>query len=258
MKPLNIAIGIASFLVGTHAFAQVHITDIILRNNNGAIETGIVDTAGVVHYGERIFLGAFGELPNWTNDPGFDSEPGSLPPGLTLHIDIVDAAREWDGIAFVTIPEERIAVTKSGSTITSPVVAQTVAGPVLGSANGAGVFHHHAAYELLAPADTGVYLLALQLRDQAGTLATSDTFWIVFNQNENPQVHLEAAQWVRTNLATPCYADCDGNTTINVFDYICFGNLYANADPGADCDGNGAFNVFDYICFGNAYAAGCR
>lgn len=54
-----------------------------------------------------------------------------------------------------------------------------------------------------------------------------------------------------------CYVDCDGNGSLNVFDYICFGNAYANAQPYADCDASGSFNVFDYICFGNAYVAGC-
>ncbi|MCA9277760.1 MAG: hypothetical protein H6815_03130 [Phycisphaeraceae bacterium] len=54
-----------------------------------------------------------------------------------------------------------------------------------------------------------------------------------------------------------CYADCDGSGTLNVFDYICFGNAYSTNDPYADCDGNGVLNVFDYICFGNAYAVGC-
>ncbi|MCA9278276.1 MAG: exo-alpha-sialidase [Phycisphaeraceae bacterium] len=54
-----------------------------------------------------------------------------------------------------------------------------------------------------------------------------------------------------------CYADCDSNGFLNIFDYICFGNAYATNDPYADCDGNGSLNVFDYICFGNAYAAGC-
>ncbi|MCA9279995.1 MAG: trypsin-like serine protease [Phycisphaeraceae bacterium] len=55
-----------------------------------------------------------------------------------------------------------------------------------------------------------------------------------------------------------CYADCDGNTTLNVFDYICFGNAYASGGTYADCDNSGSLNVFDYICFGNAYAAGCQ
>ncbi|MCA9277686.1 MAG: VCBS repeat-containing protein [Phycisphaeraceae bacterium] len=54
-----------------------------------------------------------------------------------------------------------------------------------------------------------------------------------------------------------CYADCDSSGTLNIFDYICFGNAYSTNDPRADCDQNGVLNIFDYICFGNAYAAGC-
>lgn len=53
------------------------------------------------------------------------------------------------------------------------------------------------------------------------------------------------------------YADCDNNSVLNVFDYICFGEAYANFGPSADCDGNGAFTVFDYICFGDVFATGC-
>ncbi|MCA9278006.1 MAG: hypothetical protein H6815_04370 [Phycisphaeraceae bacterium] len=54
-----------------------------------------------------------------------------------------------------------------------------------------------------------------------------------------------------------CYADCDGSGTLNIFDYICFGNAYSSGDPYANCDSNGSLNIFDYICFGNKFAAGC-
>lgn len=54
-----------------------------------------------------------------------------------------------------------------------------------------------------------------------------------------------------------CYADCDENGSLNVFDYICFGNAYSLNLAFADCDGNGALNIFDYICYGNAYSIGC-
>lgn len=133
MTRVNIATGIISFFVCAQAIAQVHVTDIIIRNTGGVIETGLVDTGGMILYGERVFLGVFGELPNWTNDPGFDSESAALPSGTTLYLDIVDAAREWDGSEFVTIPEERIQVTKSGNSVLSPTTSQTVSGPVLGS-----------------------------------------------------------------------------------------------------------------------------
>ena len=220
----------ASVCLVAHAHAQIHESDIILRAHNGAIQTG-ADDNGVIEYGVRVFISEFGLLPNWTNEPGFDSEPGAFAPSTSLHIDIVDAVRRWDGAEFLTIPPERITVTKSGNTITSPPVPQTVAGPVLGSSNAAGVIHQHAAFELLAPAETGVYLLALQLRDQAGTLTTSDAFWIVFNQNDDPQAHLNAAQWVQIHLAGVCYADCDANSTLNILDYICFGDAFAVGCP---------------------------
>ncbi|MCA9278053.1 MAG: hypothetical protein H6815_04605 [Phycisphaeraceae bacterium] len=58
-------------------------------------------------------------------------------------------------------------------------------------------------------------------------------------------------------LRFTCYPDCDGSGSLNIFDYICFGNAFSSNDPYADCDGSGNLNIFDYICFGNAYAAGC-
>ncbi|MCA9278032.1 MAG: hypothetical protein H6815_04500 [Phycisphaeraceae bacterium] len=54
-----------------------------------------------------------------------------------------------------------------------------------------------------------------------------------------------------------CYADCDGSGTLNIFDYICFGNEYSAGTSYADCDSSGSLNIFDYICYGNEYSAGC-
>ncbi|MCA9279874.1 MAG: VCBS repeat-containing protein [Phycisphaeraceae bacterium] len=62
---------------------------------------------------------------------------------------------------------------------------------------------------------------------------------------------------LRNHQQALCYADCDNDKNLDIFDYICFGNAYSASELYADCDGNGLLNVFDYICFGNAYAAGC-
>src|SRR5690606_38542300 len=35
---------------------------------------------------------------------------------------------------------------------------------------------------------------------------------------------------------TPCLADCDNDRAVDFFDFLCFLNLFAAADPGADCD----------------------
>jgi hypothetical protein len=63
--------------------------------------------------------------------------------------------------------------------------------------------------------------------------------------------------------ACPCYANCDGSSAapiLNVNDFVCFLNRFAQADPWANCDGSTvapALNVNDFTCFLNRYAAGC-
>src|SRR5690606_32747712 len=56
---------------------------------------------------------------------------------------------------------------------------------------------------------------------------------------------------------SPCYADCDGSGELDVFDFLCFQNLFAAGDPQADCDQSGELDIFDFLCFQNAFAAGC-
>ncbi len=61
-----------------------------------------------------------------------------------------------------------------------------------------------------------------------------------------------------------CYPDCDQSTgpgVLDIFDFLCFGNLFAAGDPYAcDCDltgGPGVCDIFDFLCFGNAFSVGC-
>ena len=54
-----------------------------------------------------------------------------------------------------------------------------------------------------------------------------------------------------------CYADCDGDGQLTIFDFLCFQNAFASGDAYADCDGDGAFTIFDFLCFQNAFAEGC-
>ena len=54
-----------------------------------------------------------------------------------------------------------------------------------------------------------------------------------------------------------CYADCDGNGVLDFFDFLCFQNAFATADPYADCDGNGILDFFDFLCYQNEFALGC-
>ena len=54
-----------------------------------------------------------------------------------------------------------------------------------------------------------------------------------------------------------CYADCTGEGTLDIFDFICFQDAFAVNDPYADCTGNGVYDIFDFICFQDAFAIGC-
>ncbi|MFN0131476.1 MAG: GC-type dockerin domain-anchored protein [Phycisphaerales bacterium] len=60
-----------------------------------------------------------------------------------------------------------------------------------------------------------------------------------------------------------CYANCDGSSVppiLNISDFSCFINRYANGEPYANCDGSTVapvFNILDFQCFLNNFAQGC-
>jgi hypothetical protein len=61
----------------------------------------------------------------------------------------------------------------------------------------------------------------------------------------------------------PCYANCDGSTAspcLNVQDFGCFLNRFANSETYANCDNSTiapVLNIQDFGCFLNAFANGC-
>ncbi|MCH7792109.1 MAG: hypothetical protein IID31_07515 [Planctomycetes bacterium] len=55
-----------------------------------------------------------------------------------------------------------------------------------------------------------------------------------------------------------CYADCDVNGTLDIFDFLCFQNSFVLGEPYAcDCDPDPVCDIFDFLCFQNAFVAGC-
>jgi hypothetical protein len=61
----------------------------------------------------------------------------------------------------------------------------------------------------------------------------------------------------------PCYPNCDSSTIapcLNVQDFGCFLNAFANNDTYANCDNSTivpVLNVQDFGCFLNSFAIGC-
>ncbi|MCH7792817.1 MAG: VCBS repeat-containing protein [Planctomycetes bacterium] len=75
---------------------------------------------------------------------------------------------------------------------------------------------------------------------------------------------LAVANWfshtvsVLLNQSQVCYADCDPNGVLDIFDFLCFQNSFVLGEPYAcDCDPDPACDIFDFLCFQNAFVGGC-
>ena len=61
----------------------------------------------------------------------------------------------------------------------------------------------------------------------------------------------------------PCYPNCDQSSNVpilNVADFACFANAFANGLAYANCDNSSVapvLNINDFTCFVNLFAAGC-
>ncbi|MCC6661560.1 MAG: hypothetical protein IT437_11820 [Phycisphaerales bacterium] len=69
-----------------------------------------------------------------------------------------------------------------------------------------------------------------------------------------------AADWTVaecTNCGATCYADCNGDTVLNLSDFGCFTTKFALGDPYADCNGDSVLNLADFGCFTTKFALGC-
>jgi hypothetical protein len=90
----------------------------------------------------------------------------------------------------------------------------------------------------------------------------------------------QGGQWIDLNCLLPsnntavpfdggfirrggCYVNCDGSTaapTLNIADFTCFLNRFAEANCYANCDSSTAppvLNIADFTCFLQKFAAGC-
>jgi hypothetical protein len=253
-----VALGVA---LGAPALAQAHEGDVILKYDGVRIITGRTEGLLIV-YGARVFSGSLGDtgIPNATFSPGFDSEPGAFPSQAIIGLSIRKALRVWDGQDFDEIPEEQMRITKGQNSVVTPPqdppTCEVAGGLVLGLASSSGILHQHPAYELLAPADPGVYLLELEAWMGAPGNAVSLPFWIVFSQASPPAPPPPAAfQFADTILTCPADFNRDGSLT--VADFGAFQTGFVLADPRADFNLDCAHTVGDFGAFQTAFVLGC-
>jgi hypothetical protein len=62
---------------------------------------------------------------------------------------------------------------------------------------------------------------------------------------------------IEYGVGSGCEADCNGDGTLNILDFVCFQGLFTSGNLEADCTGDGALNILDFVCFQSAFQAGC-
>src|ERR1043165_4236838 len=100
-RALALALCLTALACG-RASAQLHAGDILLvqaQTQTGTqILTGQVDSLSAQPlYGVRVFEAAFVDAPNFTSNPGLDSDIGAFPPSSQIGFTIRKALRKWDG-----------------------------------------------------------------------------------------------------------------------------------------------------------------
>lgn len=58
-------------------------------------------------------------------------------------------------------------------------------------------------------------------------------------------------------LSSSCWADCDADGNLNLFDFLCYTNEFNAQTPYADCNHSGNIDLFDFLCYVNAFNNGC-
>jgi hypothetical protein len=54
-----------------------------------------------------------------------------------------------------------------------------------------------------------------------------------------------------------CPADCNADSLVDIFDFLCFQGKITTGDLSADCNADGTLNIFDFLCFQGLVTRGC-
>jgi len=205
--------------------------DLRPRNVSGKVVTdGYDDGTGTTTPNVRVFGYDFGEEasdPFFTQDPGFNSVVGSGLQSGALSFDVLGPAHGsalpynlsyWDGTGEVTwsaVPNSENLLWYRGASsldINSSGVG-LLSGFSIGNVSASGTIHQHLNAFLegsdgngipAGPGDwgagdgveasPGVYALAIVLKN--GSLAQSDSIWIVYNNGVDEEAHDVAIDWL--------------------------------------------------------------
>jgi len=178
MNRRNLFPVVAALLIGAVTAQAQHLGDVQISAVDHQLVTN--DENGVA----RVYLNEFDDFSGilFTDDPGFESQMGSLPGGAPIGFNVTQSLWYWDGKQLAPPPES--AFIKIGFGPAPPVFVTGESGAQAGftfaTSSSSGAIHTHLSYTL-APNDTafGVYGVVLQLTSPQ--LEASDPFLIAFN-----------------------------------------------------------------------------
>lgn len=78
-----------------------------------------------------------------------------------------------------------------------------------------------------------------------------------FPDDSETEAAIDAFRVVGLNCQTKCYADCDRDGSLTLFDFLCFVGAFNSFQIYADCDHDSTFTLFDFLCFVAEFNAGC-
>jgi choice-of-anchor B domain-containing protein len=210
-------------------------------------------------------------MPEQTSTGAGIAQPGFTPTGTACYVTdgrAGSSAGAWD-------------VDEGKTTVFSPIFDLDGKDPIVGYyrwySNHAGANPHNDIFVVDVSNDGGETWSNVETVGPDGPEARGDWYYtehtlsaIITPTNEvqfrfvasdyDPQALVEACIddfRIEQIVCDTCYPDCDGNSQLDFFDFLCFQNAFLAGDPYADCDGNSQLNFFDFLCFQNEFLAGC-
>ena len=112
-----------------------------------------------------------------------------------------------------------------------------------------------ANYTLILDTDLGNTMRNTLFGNNSATVDALGQIWIgggnSFDDGVNPgDIYVLSPE-------ADCYADFNGDGTVNTLDFLAYLNAFSSGDPDADCNGDGDINTLDFLCFLNAFNDGC-
>ncbi|MEO0513100.1 MAG: hypothetical protein AAF108_09430 [Planctomycetota bacterium] len=212
------------------------------------IMTGLNTPDGTQSFPVRVNSGELGTYYagfwNIGGDPGFESQSGVFEGQAGIGLDILGAARVWDGSDFDAIEPVALVISQgAGLAFTPSVSDEFVPGPVIAAANSIGKFHSHPDYSFEdvftnQTPRVGVWLLPLRVWTTQEGVAPSDPIYIVLHQLADGAEVDAALEWTQANRVDPCPdRDLDGSGSVDMFDLLDYlGSYFDPANPTLTAD----------------------